>query len=318
MKRFKVVLSKVWQIGRKNFFPLSKATLFLIWDISGLRFIWYKIFPKGSVKSTNPPSTIMIWVMGIYTALWGIASQRYENRIDIIESRSNYTFAQLSTPYYKDALNRLPSLQKMLCPVRPNLLNPKSVILSILGKPIQYDHMVDLIKESIEYYKAKLDSVNLSNIDLSKTDLSGASFKNSILTNADFSYANLRNACFFNAKINRAKFRGADLSYADLRHQKWSSSRLFIFDGKKFWLREEFLNLLEARNLYNSRRYKTEIDIEKYLPILFKAPPPNPPTGVSVGAIPIPFELLVFRILKNREKYLGDVKVEIQNIEIQH
>ncbi len=70
----------------------------LLWDFSGLRFIWQKIKPPVD-QSTNKraPVTFLLWVIGAYVAFFGVASQRYENRVDKIENRANAIFPQLST-----------------------------------------------------------------------------------------------------------------------------------------------------------------------------------------------------------------------------
>ncbi len=97
---------------------------------SGGQAIWEKMKPP--VKPTVPkPATFPLWILGIYVALFGIASQRYENRVDIIENRSNAIFAQLATSASTKALSRVPRVQRMPCPVKPEIFNPYSVIQSL-------------------------------------------------------------------------------------------------------------------------------------------------------------------------------------------
>ena len=63
------------------------ALIWLFWDFSGLRAIWERIRPPYDLSThRRRPATFMLWVIGIYSALFGIASQRYENRIDIVHS----------------------------------------------------------------------------------------------------------------------------------------------------------------------------------------------------------------------------------------
>jgi hypothetical protein len=40
-------------------------------------------------KMNNPLPFFFIWVIGIYFAMYGIASQRYENRRDTLESKES-------------------------------------------------------------------------------------------------------------------------------------------------------------------------------------------------------------------------------------
>ena len=70
----------VWAIRGDE---INRFVLWLLWDFSGLRSIWEKIRPPSEEKiksvSYNKPPTFLLWVLGIYSALFGIASQRYEN-----------------------------------------------------------------------------------------------------------------------------------------------------------------------------------------------------------------------------------------------
>ena len=117
-------------------------------------------------------------------ALFTIASQRYENRIDIIENRVNAIFIQLQSPFYKKAFSRMARVQQMKCPVKPEIWKPVSVILF----PFQidtYSEAVDLLKEAVETRKDSLSEVYLRGADLSSADLSGANLSGADLTNAN-------------------------------------------------------------------------------------------------------------------------------------
>ena len=92
-------------------------------------------------------------MIGIYTALYGIASQRYENRVDIIENRANAVFAQLATDVYKKALSRISRIQNMPCPKKPFILKPGTVFASLLCSEEHYDNMVELLKETVEDWR---------------------------------------------------------------------------------------------------------------------------------------------------------------------
>ena len=77
---------------------------------SGMEFIFRKFYPS---KYPQPLPTGLIWLVGIYVAFYGVASQRYENRVDIIENRANSIFTQLATDVYKKALGRIATVQNM-------------------------------------------------------------------------------------------------------------------------------------------------------------------------------------------------------------
>ncbi len=88
---------------------ILKAMKWFFWELMGTRSIWEKIKPP--VNPVTKPATIALWVVGIYVAFFGVASQRYENRIDIIENRANAIFTQLGTLNVKKVLSRIPVIK---------------------------------------------------------------------------------------------------------------------------------------------------------------------------------------------------------------
>ena len=92
-----------------------------LFHYSGLEFIYRKFVPAE--KSTLP--TGIIWLLGIYTAFFGIASQRYENRVDVIENRTNALLVLISNEETRNrAFGRVGQVQAMQCPERPEFLYP--------------------------------------------------------------------------------------------------------------------------------------------------------------------------------------------------
>ncbi|MFQ5675535.1 MAG: hypothetical protein ACE5G1_06515 [bacterium] len=53
---------------------------------SGVEFAYRKFNPTR--KALRLP-TGMLWLIGIYSAIYGIASQRYDNRVNEVETRLN-------------------------------------------------------------------------------------------------------------------------------------------------------------------------------------------------------------------------------------
>ena len=84
--------------------------LWILADFFGLRAIWFKISPPyENDTKLKKPSTFIFWIIGIYVAFIGVASQRYENRIDIIENRANTIFAQaIGIARAMPVVNKLP------------------------------------------------------------------------------------------------------------------------------------------------------------------------------------------------------------------
>lgn len=163
--------------------------VYTIYNFSGLRAIYERLVPpKKNDPERRPPSTFLLWLIGIYVALFGIASQRYENRVDIIENRINSINAQLSTPLYKKALSRISEAQNMPCPSKPDIKEPTTVVLSLF-KDTLYTEGVDLLKATVEGWKDSLSSVNLTYAILDSIDLSDSN-----LRGADLRFADLRKA----------------------------------------------------------------------------------------------------------------------------
>lgn len=211
---------------------LIKVNLFvgwLIWDFSGLRFVIHKIKPPVEPYKRKP-ATFMLFLFGTYVAFFGVASQRYENRIDIIENRANSIFTQLATPIYKQALSRIPRVQSMPCPVKPEILKPLSVSKSLFGENTQYFEMIEQLKETVETWKDSLDYVSLRDANLDGADLMDAN-----LMGADLMGANLKKACLRGANLRDAKLMDADLTGADISTANLKKANLWgakLMDAK--------------------------------------------------------------------------------------
>ncbi|MCB2168425.1 MAG: pentapeptide repeat-containing protein [Deltaproteobacteria bacterium] len=195
---------------------LGEALLWLAWDFTGFRFIASKVFPtqKGNA---SPPVTITLWVLGIYTALFGIASNRYENAVDKIENRMNAFITQLSvatTEVRTERFSEAAKIQRMDCPEEPDLLHPSSVFLSFVRR-VEYSESVQTITRTIEQYKNSLQGAKLSWIIMKDSNLSGGNLRNADLFKVDFENANLSEVSLLNARLIGANFKYARLNNVD-------------------------------------------------------------------------------------------------------
>ena len=179
------------------------ALKWVIWEFLGIHTIWNKIKPPPEKEITRKPATFFLWFVGIYFALFGIASQRYENKVDIIENRASLLLAQLATPAKKQALSRIPLVQNMKCPARPELQNPISIFMSLLYD-VKCEVVVTLLKETIEDWKNDLQGVRLAKAILPGIDLSGANLQDANLRGIDLRKANLSSAILQNADLSIA------------------------------------------------------------------------------------------------------------------
>ena len=121
---------------------MIKFMLWLFWDFSGLRLVWEKIRPPiDPATNRRPPASIIIWILMaflIYLTLYGFASLRYGNRISLIDNRANAVLIQLTTPAFKNAIEKFPMIQKMKVPVKPALQKPLSIYKSIFTGNVEF------------------------------------------------------------------------------------------------------------------------------------------------------------------------------------
>ena len=197
----------------------------IIWDLSGLRLIWEKFRPpENSTSSRRPPSTILVWslgLFGIYIALFGVASQRYENRTDIMETRASAVIAQLTTYKVDRVLERIPKIQNMKCPRKPELLKPSTVFKSLFMKEGRNKDICEFFIDIIETRKDSLNNADMTGIYLKEAQLKEANLIHTKLAYANFvkanlSYAILKEAILINADLREAILRSTNFSSANL------------------------------------------------------------------------------------------------------
>ncbi len=294
---------------------IVKFLKWLFWDFTGLHFIWQMIKPPE--KNIKKAPTFMLWLIGIYVALFTIATQRYENRIDIIENRANSIFTQLPiSEVRKNALSRISRVQNMSCPYKPNILSPLSIFKSLFLNKYKYNEMVNLLKETLENWKHSLDFVDLSEADLSGLNLVSANLEGAILLGTNFQNtrldkANLKNVMILGANLKNVSFIEANLEGIFLdpvvaapvslnndtnvedTQIAWyfstGESHIEIHDkydkllGQTSYLDLMIQHLSVTKCLYNAKinRGLRKI-LEKKYPELFKSPFPSPPSLVEI------------------------------------
>jgi hypothetical protein len=277
-----------------------KAGVWTIWEFSGLRFICEKIIPPKQKTRQSP--TFFIWLVGIYIGLFGIASQRYENKIDTIENRANAIFSQISNPNTrKSIISRIPKVQNMPCPLKPELLRPASVMKSLFDDGHKYGPIVELLKELIEDWKHELDDTDLSYAILTGANLDDANLYRTVLIGANLSHASLNNAdlreaCLIQTKLKQASLIKANLlgiSRGDLA-QYPAIGRTFPGIGSIVKNYEELMTfsypkdaaaqLLEAMTLYDCKIDGPVKDIiEAQNPKVLLSPFPPPPMNIQIS-----------------------------------
>lgn len=195
---------------------LHSATIWFLWDFSGLRFVYYKIRPpKENRQDYKPPSTFFLWIIGLYVAIFGVASQRYENRLDVIENRTNSLLTLIiNKETRKTAFQRIPRSQRLESPRKPHFNAPFITFRSLFGASKPHDENIELLKTIIEDFKKELSGVNIEGVNLFNADLSGADLSGTKLMAADLRFSNLVGANFLNTQLHSADLQSANLSSA--------------------------------------------------------------------------------------------------------
>ena len=271
----------------KIIFAPFRFIVWVLWDFSGFRFFWEKIRPPiETSQEKRPPSTFFLWILGVlfaHSILFSIVTQRFENRIRLIEERANTILLQLSisdSGIRKTALSRVSDVQNMLYPYKPDIFNPISIFRSVFGlSSSKHNATVQALKGVIETWKGQLDSVNLeradlryaklkgaklSNANLKGADLIGADLMNADLRGADLSGANLTNAVLRGADFRKALIEGANLQGVDLRVadnvEVWKGT---LFGRDPEWVKHSGADLLcTTKTLY---RAKFDPELEQQL-----------------------------------------------------
>ena len=206
----------------KNFNPY-RSFIWFLYDFSGVRLIVEKIFPLDFKTKKEKPSSFFLWLIGIYIALFGIASNRYENSVDILETQTTGFFTQFSSSddtSKKYLLRRIASIQNKAIPIKPDLFIPYTMIQSFFFSE-KNQLIVDTMKGVVEDNKLKLKEAILDNADLRRSDLSEADLEGAIIKMANLSFASFEKANLSNAKIEKCdisftNFKDANISAAEL------------------------------------------------------------------------------------------------------
>ena len=186
-----------------------------VWKYSGLAYIAAKATSSEN-KEKHP--TLVLWIIGIYFAAFGLASQRYENHLDRLENQANMLVAQTGSETARmAALSRVSFIQREAIPQEPKLWPPLSIWESVLGEEEPNPKINESLKRVVESFKVKGKPLDgLAGANLSGANLSGANLSFANLYKANLSEANLSRAGLSFANLSGAHLSGAGLSFANL------------------------------------------------------------------------------------------------------
>ena len=213
---------------------LSHVAVF-IFRHSGLEAIYVKINPRH--KHEGDPPTFVLWILGIYVALYGIVQQKYEYSLAAANNDANLILSQaLNNDNKATILSSISSLQMTELPIKPHIHDPVSVLSSFLGHTEKNGTTLEKTRKYLSLYKKHLNDTTMSWIDFSYTNLSNADFRGSEIRNCKFDQSTLYKADFSESNIYNCSFvslfmRDANMSRSSLQSVSFISCDL---NGTRF------------------------------------------------------------------------------------
>ncbi len=203
-----------------SFFSSLLGSRSKLWDILAIRWLWYQFAHRKEGAAVQTP--LLFWVVGSYSAIYGLASNRFENQAQRLEARANTVIEQMSDEKARPIVcKQIAEVQRRMCPIEPRLFSPISIFSSFLERQSTYEPGVELLQKAVEAWKRELESANLyqadlSGLDLREANLVGAKLDSSNLTGTDLSKARLNQSTLYGATLTRAKLYKANLTNAKL------------------------------------------------------------------------------------------------------
>jgi hypothetical protein len=235
----------------------KKDTLWLIWDLSGFRFIWNKIRPEKDVGRAAP-SSFLFWIITIYLGLYSIASSKYESSVASYDQGISTIYIELSIPELKQlGINKIAALQKTRFYSKPSIVDPIDTLKTVFFKSEIDPKRQGQLKTILKHYKKELNNSYFDSIDFSYFDgLSKSNFSNSNLNNAKFVDSNLIGSNFSNAKLTNANFAGAQLSFAKFQDANMKNANFVGSTGIDF---DTFQNVYSLKGAQLPMEIETEL-----------------------------------------------------------
>lgn len=199
-------INKIKNIKRYLCLNWKKLLFFILWDLSGIRFIYEKVHPQQN-SNEKPASTLFIWLIGINMACWGLAMTKYEFKNNVTENRmANIIPVAIANPEKYNDYQMLIDYQYKKMPLEPSIFNPVKTLVSLFEiKNVIPKSNIESIKECIVANRESLSNENLAYANLQNADLRNGNFISSNLSNVDLTDAFLKNANFYNADLSNVK-----------------------------------------------------------------------------------------------------------------
>jgi hypothetical protein len=184
---------------------------------------------KQSAKYGKRIWNITVWIVTIYTALYGIAFQRYENRVNRLYNIFSAYIDRLGTENNEQTLQGLINLQSERIPYEPIYWYPQSLFRTFFQE-IEYDLLVQDISSILE---------NLLINNFSATDKNVIEFKNINMADGDVLINNpivnrIRiDSSIFNSLNSDSISSYLHLNYSVINELNFNRSVISIVDSPK-------------------------------------------------------------------------------------
>ncbi|WP_415713088.1 pentapeptide repeat-containing protein [Maridesulfovibrio sp.] len=241
-----------------------------LYDYSGARAICEKMFPPSpeDAEKSPKPSSFVLWAIGIYVALFSIASARYDRAVNSYELQIMSWQNQMQTEFRDDACAYVKTLQKTQIPIRPDLFRFWNTFRSFFQNE-QYDLGKEKIYQTLNTYKK-----GLQNADLSYTDLSGIRLIKANLTGAYLRHCNLKDSNLESANLQDTNCNGINLSNAmlisaDFRDAYFSdinATEAVLFNADLRNATLDFNEFADAKSLKQTQHNSLELNIKTKYP----------------------------------------------------
>lgn len=193
-------------------FRLIGVALWWFCHLVGLRWMWEKINPPSTETTValhyRKPSSFLIWILGIYFAIFGFASARYERSINDLTLRITVFLNELNANAAKYALETAGDLLNYKVPLEPSLGNYSDVLSPILSLFISDIHEPSrgLVQSIILAYKEKMPGCNLERLDMKGLRQFSVNLQGS----------HMKKSTWYGDNLVRSDFSGSFLSNVDL------------------------------------------------------------------------------------------------------
>jgi uncharacterized protein YjbI with pentapeptide repeats len=125
--------------------------------------------PKEGEYTDRAPSQFIWWVIGIYAGIFGIAFQKYENRINRLENRYNSLIQQLGGNNTGEILTAISDMQTSYTPLEPAIWPPNALIS--LTDSIPNSEIWKLSENTILNWSEHLSRTRLENFSTKTLEL---------------------------------------------------------------------------------------------------------------------------------------------------